>query len=93
MKKTIVVSIMSLFLTACSSLQGVVRDKDTGSPIPSAYITVNRDSGTTNGLGHYELVGAFIPGDTMMVNAPGYNIYTQTIKTTNEIIDIDLTKK
>jgi|GEM_PF-4729511 len=29
----------------------------------------------------------------MMVNAPGYNIYTQTIKSTNEIIDVDLTKK
>jgi len=93
MKKVVTIALLTIFLSACSNLQGVVRDKETGTPIPSAYVKVNRDSGVTDALGHYKVVGAFIPGDTMMVNAPGYNIYTQTIKSTNEIIDVDLTKK
>lgn len=80
-------------MSACSSMQGVVRDKETGTPIPSAHVKVNRDSTTTDALGHYRVTGAFIPGDTMMVNAPGYNIYTRTVKSTNEIVDVDLIEK
>ena len=83
----------ALFLSACSSMQGVIRDKETGTPVPSAHIKINRDSATTDALGHYQITGSFIPGDTMMVNAPGYNIYTKTVKTTNDIVDIDLSKK
>ena len=34
-----------------------------------------------------------MPGDTVMINAPGYNIYTRTVKSTNEIVDIELIEK
>jgi hypothetical protein len=93
MKKVIAISVMAALLSACSNLQGVIRDKETGTPVPSAHVKVNRDSGTTDALGHYKVTGSFIPGDTIMVNAPGYNIYTQSVKSVNEIVDVELTKK
>ncbi len=92
MKKTLTTLLFATLVSACSSMQGVVRDKDTGSPISSAHVKINRDSAITDALGHYRLHGDFMPGDTMMVNAPGYNIYTRTVKSTNEIVDVDLTK-
>ena len=91
--KKISLLITALILSGCSSLQGVVRDKSTGTPIPSAHVTVKQYSAITNAIGHYEVRGAFIPGDTIMINAPGYNIYTQTVKSTREIVDVDLTSK
>ncbi|UTW12810.1 carboxypeptidase regulatory-like domain-containing protein [Marinobacterium rhizophilum] len=93
MKSKVIILCSALILSACSSMQGVVRDKETGTPIPSAHIVINRDSGTTNALGSYHVTGTFIPGDTMLINAPGYNIYTRTVKSTNEIVDVDLSKK
>ena len=92
MKKIISLSILALFLSACSSMQGVVRDKDSGTPIPSALIKINRSNATTDALGHYKIMGPFVPGDTMMVNAAGYNIYTKTVTAIHEIADIDLSK-
>ncbi len=85
--------IIALFLSACSNLQGVVRDKNTGTPVPSAIVNINQYSATTDAMGHYHLTGAFTPGNTFMVNAPGYNIYTQTVKSQNEIVDVELTPK
>ena len=85
--------ICALFITACSNMQSVVRDKNTGSPIPSAIVNINQYSATTDALGHYTLTGAFVPGNTVMVNAPGYNIYTQTVKAPTEIVDVELTPK
>lgn len=92
------VSFISAFflLTACSSVTGVVRDKETLTPISSATVTIPRvnSSTTTNAVGNYKLMGAFISGDTIMVNAPGYNIYTGTIRNAqNEIMDIELVPK
>lgn len=93
MKKALALTALCLLISACSNMQGVVRDKETGTPIPSAHVKVNRDSATTDALGHYRLTGAFMPGDTVMINAPGYNIYTRTVKSTNEIVDIELIEK
>ncbi len=93
MKNALMILCSTLILSACSSMQGVVRDKETGTPIPSAHVVINRDSATTNALGSYRVTGAFVPGDTMLVNAPGYNIYTRTVKTVNEIVDVELSKK
>jgi len=93
MKKIIVTSLLALFLSACSSIQGVVRDKESGTPIPSAHIKINRSTTTTDAIGHYKVVGAFVPGDTMMVNAPGYNIYTQSVKSITEVVDIELSRQ
>jgi hypothetical protein len=91
--KKILVALSFLALSACSSVEGVIRDKSTGTPIPSANITIKRSSTITDAYGHYKLVGPFIPGDTVMVNAPGYNIFTRSITSTKEIVDIDLSPK
>ncbi|MGN5152611.1 hypothetical protein ACTG23_22790 [Aeromonas enteropelogenes] len=93
MKKILVVSTIATFLSACSSLQGVVRDKETGTPVPSALIKVREATGSTDAMGHYRVMGSFLPGDTLMINAPGYNIYTQSIMSANDIVDIELTKQ
>ena len=61
--KNIGIVLVAIILTACSSVQGVVRDKETGTPIPSAYVTVNRSSAVTNAVGHYHVIGSFVPGD------------------------------
>ena len=91
MKKVLFTVVSILLVSACSSLQGIVRDKSTGSPIASAVVKVNDDSSTTDGLGRYEIKGD--TGDTMMINAPGYNIYTKTVKSDDEIVDVELTKQ
>lgn len=93
MKKALVVSVAMFLLTACTSMQGVVRDKETGTPISSALVQVKQYDGSTDALGRYKVTGAFVPGDTMMVNAPGYNIYTRSVKSAKEIVDIELTRK
>ncbi|WP_372713585.1 carboxypeptidase regulatory-like domain-containing protein [Ilyobacter sp.] len=83
-------------LTGCSSVQGVVRDKETSTTISAATVTVVRTSNSTltDAVGHYNLSGLFIPGDTLMINAPSYNIYTGTLKNaTREFIDVDLVPK
>lgn len=94
MKKLLVAALV-LTVSACAplqSLQGVVRDKDTGSPISSAHVKVNRDTASTDAMGYYRVSGAFRPGDTIMINAPGYNIYTKSVRSVNEIADFDLTR-
>ena len=94
--KRFLVGIVLTILTGCSSVQGVVRDKKTSSPVSSAIVTVPRTSSSvmTDAIGHYNLRGMFIPGDTLMINAPGYNIYTGTLKNpTREFIDVDLVPK
>lgn len=88
--RTMGIALIALLVSACSSVQGVVRDKSTGSPIPSALVKIKENSASTDALGHYRVNGAFVAGDTMMVNAPGYNIFTQTLRSPQEIIDVDL---
>lgn len=93
MKKALAVSVAVLLLSACTSMQGVVRDKETGTPVASALVQIEQYDGSTDALGRYKVTGAFVPGDTMMVNAPGYNIYTRSVKSATEIVDVELTKK
>ncbi|MDP8080175.1 carboxypeptidase regulatory-like domain-containing protein [Phocoenobacter skyensis] len=76
-----------------SVTEGTVRDKDSGEPISSAVVTVNKNMATTDGFGHYRLVGYFMPGDTMIINAPSYNIHTLSIKSMHSVVDIDLKRK
>ena len=78
-------------LVGCSTVQGVVRNKYTGTPVAAAVVTVDKSSTSTNGFGHYYMQGSFLPGDTMMVNASCYDIYTGSITSTSEIKDINLT--
>jgi hypothetical protein len=77
-----------LSVTGCSSMQGVVRDKPTGSPISSATVTIGSASTTTDAMGVYH-ISSPDSGETMIINAPGYNIYTKTIDD-EKILDIDL---
>ena len=93
MYKVLSVAAAAVLMAGCSTVQGVVRDKYTGSPVAAAVVTVANSSTSTNGFGHYSLQGSFLPGATMMVNASCYNIYTGTITSTNEIKDVNLTPK
>jgi len=91
--KKIAIGIALTILTGCSSVQGVVRDRETSSPISAATVTVVRtqSSALTDAVGHYDLMGMFIPGDTLMINAPSYNISTQTLKNSSKnYIDVEL---
>ncbi len=91
--KKIVAAIIALVLAGCSTIQGVVRDKQTGSPVASAIVSIDGKSDTTDAIGRYQIDGSMEPGDVLMVNAPGYNLYTKTIKKSDEIIDVELTPK
>ncbi|WP_075767165.1 carboxypeptidase regulatory-like domain-containing protein [Photobacterium proteolyticum] len=95
--KRFLAAITLVVLSGCSSVVGVVRDKNTSTPVSSATVTVIRTSTTTttDAVGHYMLSGMFISGDTIMINAPGYNIYTGTLKSGagKEFIDVDLVPK
>lgn len=79
-------------LSGCTTVQGVVRDKPTGNPIPSANVTIKDKSGTTDAMGAYKVSGSFEPSDTMMINAPGYHIYTKSLGE-KVIHDIELTPR
>ena len=77
-------------LTGCSSvlISGVVRDKPTGNPISSATVTVGEESTATDAMGSYHL-DISDTTKAMVVNAPGYFLYTKTIGG-DKINDIDL---
>lgn len=81
---------LSAFLTGCSGtlIQGVVRDKPTGNPISSATVTVGEATTNTDAMGSYHL-DVSDPTKAMIVNAPGYYIFTKTVGT-DTIHDIEL---
>lgn len=91
--RTIFVLSLAITSAACSTVQGVVRDKPTGSPISSATVTVGRATTTTNAFGSYSLQGSWLPQDTMIINAPGYHLQTLTVGAPNTIHDVDLVPK
>ena len=92
MKKLTTTTVIALmFATAgCSSIpiKGVVRDKPTGNPISSATVTIGEETTATDAMGSYHLEISDTT-DAMVVNAPGYYIYTKTIGE-ETIHDIDL---
>ena len=87
------VAIASLLLTACgSTVQGVVRDKPTGNPIPSASVAVDDESTITNNRGVYEISVSTKPSSVISVNAPGYFEYSESLG--NSLVhDIELTPR
>ena len=90
-KLCLVLSLLSV-VSGCTTVQGVVRDKPTGNPISSANVTIQNANATTNAMGAYRLSGPFLPQDTMMINAPGYHIYTKSLGR-DTIHDIELTPR
>ncbi|ASF46326.1 carboxypeptidase regulatory-like domain-containing protein [Methylovulum psychrotolerans] len=79
-----------MLLAGCSGVEikGVVRDKPTGNPISSATVSVGKESTATDAMGSYTLEVSDTD-QAMIVNAPGYFLYTKTIGK-DTINDIDL---
>ncbi len=90
--KSLFLILAAVALTGCTTVSGVVRDKPTGNPISSATVTINNVSGVTNAMGAYTLSGPFVPQNTMMINAPGYHIYTKSLGR-ETVHDIELTPR
>ncbi|MDD2725366.1 MAG: hypothetical protein PHH59_15275 [Methylovulum sp.] len=90
MSSSVAIVALLALVAGCSSIpiNGVVRDKPTGTPISSATVTIGEKTTATDAMGSYHLD---ISGtkDAMIVNAPGYFIYTKTIGEAT-IHDIDL---
>jgi uncharacterized protein YceK len=70
----------ALTLAGCGSVvQGVVRDKPTGNPISSASVAIGNEATVTNAMGAYELNASVKPSSTLLINAPGYFLYTESL--------------
>jgi hypothetical protein len=82
--------LLLLTMTGCGQVvQGVIRDKPTGNPISSATVTIGEDSTTSNGMGIYKLDTSVEPSSTLIVNTPGYFMYSESVSNTL-IHDIEL---
>ena len=69
-----------LVVPGCSTtIHGVVRDKPTGSPVASASVGVGKSSARTNEIGAYKLTCDVEPDSELIVNAPGYFLFTQSV--------------
>lgn len=65
---------------ACgTTIRGVVRDKPTGNPLSAASVAVGDCSATTNAIGAYELRCDVEPKSILLVNAPGYFMYSASV--------------
>lgn len=78
--RSFVAMTVAALITGCSSIsiQGVVRDKPTGNPISSATVTIGEKSTSTDAMGSYHLDISDTTA-AMIVNAPGYYLFTKTI--------------
>jgi hypothetical protein len=68
--------------TGCSGIviRGVIRDKPTGNPIAAASVAVGDKNALTNAFGVYVLEDTDAkPSSVMMVNAPGYFLYSTSV--------------
>ena len=73
-------SSLALLVAGCSTtIHGVVRDKPTGSPVASASVGVGKNNARTNEIGAYELTCDVEPDAELIVNAPGYFLYTESV--------------
>lgn len=71
-----------------------MRDKTTGSPISSPVITIGNESGTSNATGDFRISTSADPGDAVLVNVPGYKLYSETLKPDSpDVNDIELIPK
>jgi hypothetical protein len=71
---------LGLLLAGCSTtIHGVVRDKPTGNPLSSASVSVGERNAVTNAGGAYVLSVPVKPSSVLMVNAPGYFMYSASV--------------
>ena len=76
----VAIGMAAVALVGCSStVSGIVRDKPTGNPIASAMVTIDKQAAVTNAMGVYELSVSAEPSSIIFVNAPGYNLYTESL--------------
>lgn len=74
------VVLIALVLAGCSTtIRGVVRDKPTGNPLSSASVAVGEASASTNAVGAYELSVHVKPASILLINAPGYFMYSASV--------------
>lgn len=65
---------------ACSTtVRGVVRDKPTGNPLSSATVSIGERSAVTNAVGVYELKARVKSSSVLLINAPGYFMYSASV--------------
>jgi len=71
---------VTLLVAGCSTtIHGVVRDKPTGNPLSSATVAVGEQNAVTNAGGAYVLSVRVKPSSVLMVNAPGYFMYSASV--------------
>ena len=80
MRNLAVCLLVPLVLMGCSTtITGVVRDKPTGNPLSAASVSIGNQSAMTNATGAYELHVRVKPSTQLLVNAPGYFLYTASV--------------
>ena len=86
MQRVVLASVAMLLLAmsfGCAStiIRGVIRDKPTGNPLPSASVAVGAFATTTNAYGAYELKieEDVRPSSVLLINAPGYFMYSASV--------------
>lgn len=96
---SIAASLLLAVLGCGTVVRGVIRDKPTGNPIGSASVSADDKNATTNAFGIYVLEGVDVkPSTVLMVNAPGYFLYSASVNRTrndgDEIVrDVELVPK
>lgn len=81
-KRLLVLAASCLFavgLGCGTTVRGVVRDKPTGNPLSSATVSIGKSSATTNAVGAYELKADVEPSSVLLINAPGYFMYSASV--------------
>jgi len=74
------VFVLLLLVQGCSTtIRGVIRDKPTGNPLSSASVAVGDRSAVTDAVGAYVLSARVKPASALMVNAPGYFMYSASV--------------
>lgn len=73
------ISILFLASGCTTTIHGVIRDKPTGNPLSSVSVAIGEESATTNALGSYLLKAHVKPSSALLVNAPGYFMYSASV--------------
>lgn len=79
MKKMLMGAALILVAGCSTTIHGVVRDKPTGNPISAATVSVGERNATTNALGAFTLKAKVKPSSALVVNAPGYFLYSASV--------------
>lgn len=77
-------AILAASLGCSTTVRGVIRDKPTGNPLASATVQVGESTATTNGFGAYVLDARVKPSSLLIINAPGYFMYSASVAKRND---------